>query len=128
MSEGILIHVYPYKLGRFILSLKHIMINTPPKAAGIGEILWDIFPDGSLLGGAPTNFACHCQQLGAEAHVVSAIGDDELGRQAAAQLQKRQVGISFLQQYPSRPTGTVAVTVDETGKPTYEILQDVAWR
>ena len=26
---------------------------------GLGEILWDIFPDGAVLGGAPCNFAMH---------------------------------------------------------------------
>lgn len=90
-------------------------------------MLWDIFPDGSRLGGAPTNFACHCRQLGGDAHVVSCVGDDDLGRQASAALQQRGVGVRFIQQHTSRPTGSVRVTLDKSGKPTYEILQDVAW-
>ena len=26
---------------------------------GLGEVLWDVFPDGPRFGGAPANFACH---------------------------------------------------------------------
>lgn len=114
-------------MGGVILVMKDINMHTPPKVAGIGEVLWDIFPDGSLLGGAPTNFACHCRQLGADAHVVSCVGNDDLGRQAIAGLKQRDVGVSYLQQHDARPTGSVAVTLDKKGKPTYDILQNVAW-
>ena len=49
---------------------------------GIGELLWDVFPDGrKVAGGAPFNFAFHCQQLGHDAVIVSRVGDDELGRE-----------------------------------------------
>ena len=48
---------------------------------GLGEILWDMLPDGKKLGGAPANFAYHAQALGERGVVVSCIGDDELGRQ-----------------------------------------------
>ena len=56
---------------------------------GIGELLFDIFPDHKALGGAPTNFAYHCQQLGHEAISVSAIGRDTLGEEIKAELQGR---------------------------------------
>jgi len=48
---------------------------------GIGEILWDVFPNGKVLGGAPANFAYHVSQFGFEGYAVSAIGDDELGNE-----------------------------------------------
>ena len=35
--------------------------------AGIGEVLWDVFPDGKRFEGAPVNFACHAQVLGTNA-------------------------------------------------------------
>ena len=53
---------------------------------GIGEVLWDLLPAGKQLGGAPANFAFHAGQLGAEAYVVSRVGDDELGREILARL------------------------------------------
>lgn len=46
---------------------------------GIGEILWDKFPTGKRLGGAPANFAYHAGQFGHESLVISAIGHDKDG-------------------------------------------------
>jgi fructokinase len=93
---------------------------------GIGEMLWDVFLEGKRLGGAPTNFCCHCRQLGAEAIPASAVGRDEFGREilgilSAMGLPSDQVAVD-----PVHPTGTVLVTLDK-GKPTYEIISDVAW-
>src|ERR1700733_15838933 len=48
---------------------------------GLGEVLWDLLPTGSQLGGAPANFAYHVHALGAEAHVVTRVGNDEYGRE-----------------------------------------------
>ena len=79
------------------------METTPtpkPTIAGIGEILWDMFPDGGRLGGAPTNFACHCHQLGADAYPVSCIGTDPLGEETGAQLEKLGVSSRYLQKTP----------------------------
>ena len=38
------------------------------KVCGLGEVLWDAFPDGEKFGGAPANFVCHCNSLGARAY------------------------------------------------------------
>jgi fructokinase len=92
---------------------------------GIGELLFDVFPDRKALGGAPTNFAFHCQQLGHEAISVSAIGHDALGEEIKAELQARQ--LPAILQETDYPTGTVQVTLSATGSPTYEISEDVAW-
>ena len=54
------------------------MINNP-SALCFGEILFDVFGDDRCIGGAPFNFAAHFAQLGGEAVMVSAVGDDELG-------------------------------------------------
>ena len=92
---------------------------------GIGELLFDVFPDRKALGGAPTNFAFHCQQLGHEAISVSAIGHDALGEEIKAELQARQ--LPAILQETDYPTGTVQVTLSATGSPTYEISEGVAW-
>ena len=92
---------------------------------GIGELLFDVFPDRKALGGAPTNFAFHSQQLGHEAISVSAIGRDALGEEIKAELQARQ--LPAILQETDYPTGTVQVTLSATGSPTYEISEDVAW-
>ena len=90
-------------------------------------MLWDIFPEGGRLGGAPTNFACHCRQLGGDAYPVSCVGDDDLGRQARVELERLAVSADFVQQSTTHPTGRVLVSLDAGGKPGFEILDDMAW-
>ena len=94
---------------------------------GLGETLWDRFPDGARFGGAPANFACHAQALGAEAHVVSCVGDDELGQQALAFLRSHGVNTSAVPQSEKHATGTVEVQLDADGNARYEFAANVAW-
>ncbi|MCC6265677.1 MAG: carbohydrate kinase [Bryobacterales bacterium] len=98
-----------------------------PLIAGLGEVLWDVFPDGEAFGGAPANFACHCQALGADAVVVSAVGGDERGRRALAFLDEHGVDTSYVQVLPDAPTGAVVVRLDEAGKAGYTFLENTAW-
>lgn len=92
---------------------------------GIGEALWDILPEGRKIGGAPANFAYHMSQFGLRSCAVSAVGDDEAGRELRNQLREKGVG-HMLETVPF-PTGTVEVTLDGAGIPSYEIRQGVAW-
>ena len=92
---------------------------------GIGEILWDILPEGKKLGGAPANFAYHARQLGLSSMVVSAIGDDKLGGEIETLLAQRE--LPALLPRVDHPTGTVDVLLDEKGVPTYKIHENVAW-
>ena len=57
--------------------------------AGIGEVLWDIFPEYKQLGGATANFAYHTSQFGFNATVVSALGCDPLGDEIEHTLNKK---------------------------------------
>ncbi|MBO7509565.1 MAG: carbohydrate kinase [Bacteroidales bacterium] len=92
---------------------------------GLGEVLWDVFPDGRKLGGAPGNFAWHVSQFGLDSLAASAVGDDALGREALASFDEK--GLSYLIPFVDRPTGTVQVTLDAAGVPSYEICEGVAW-
>ena len=58
---------------------------------GLGEVLWDVYPDAAHFGGAPANFACHAASLGAESWMVSSVGTDELGERAVEKLRERGV-------------------------------------
>jgi fructokinase len=98
-----------------------------PYLLGVGEILWDMLPAGKQLGGAVTNFAFHAKQLGAEAAVVSAVGEDALGREILDRLKQLGLPGDFLAVDSAHPTGTVDVTLDASGKPTYIIHENVAW-
>lgn len=95
---------------------------------GIGELLWDVYPDGrKVAGGAPFNFAFHCHQLGHPAVIVSRVGDDDLGRELRARVRELGLSDEYIQTDFEHPTGTVEVALDWQGLPTYAISEDVAW-
>jgi fructokinase len=94
---------------------------------GIGEVLWDLLPAGAHLGGAPANFACIAASLGATGVVVSRVGDDQLGREALAGLERHGVDGSFVQTDAGHPTGSARAMPASDGSVEYEIAQDVAW-
>ena len=94
---------------------------------GLGEILWDVFPTGKQLGGAPANFAYHARALGARGVPVSCIGDDMLGREILDRLKELRLPSDYIAVDSEHPTGTVTIEVDDKGKPTYTIHENVAW-
>jgi sugar/nucleoside kinase (ribokinase family) len=94
---------------------------------GLGEILWDLFPAGRQMGGAPANFAYITSLLGNRGIAASRLGYDDLGRAAIDRVRELGLDVAFLQRDPQHPTGTVHVKVDENGQPCFEILQSVAW-
>ncbi len=92
---------------------------------GIGETLWDVFPEGKKLGGAPANFAYHVAQLGLNGIAISAIGHDSLGAEIIDSLKSKN--LNFCMKPVDYPTGTVQVTLDDKGVPQYCITENVAW-
>jgi fructokinase len=100
--------------------MKHMIV-------GLGEILWDLFPAGRQMGGAPANFAYITSLLGNRGIAASRLGKDDLGSDATTRLKELGLETTFLQQDAQHPTGTVRVTVDENGQPCFEISQSVAW-
>ncbi len=92
---------------------------------GLGEILFDVLPMGSQLGGAPANFAYHAGQHGLKSVAVSAIGNDVLGDEALRILDEKKLKYELPR--VAYPTGTVQVALDAEGVPTYDIKQGVAW-
>lgn len=95
------------------------------KIIGLGEILWDMLPTGKQLGGAPANFAYHVCRLGGNGWAVSAISDDELGREIKNTLSTKK--LNTILEEVNEPTGTVQVTLNAAGVPTYDITEGVAW-
>ena len=102
------------------------MRRDPPSVVAIGAMLWDVFPDGERLGGAPANFAVHAAALGARSTMVSCVGDDARGKTALEILSGRGVATDAVQIHAHRPTGSVDVALVD-GQPTYEIVEGVAW-
>lgn len=104
-------------------------MNDAVTIIGLGEVLWDVFPDARKFGGAPANFACSVaglQRQGAEVYVVSGVGNDSLGREAITSLKEHRVDVSCVQ-VSRHPTGQVQVQIDNQGKASYEFLRDTAW-
>ncbi len=93
----------------------------------IGEVLWDLLPAGKQLGGAPANFAYHARSLGADARLVSRVGDDPLGREVIERLRRLDLPADTLQVDAEAPTGTVDVWLGADGQPRYTIREGVAW-
>lgn len=92
---------------------------------GLGEVLWDVFPEGKQLGGAPANFAYHAGQFGLHSVAVSALGQDDLAQETVEALESK--GLRYELPRVAFPTGTVQIQLDDQGVPTYDICEDVAW-
>lgn len=93
---------------------------------GVGELLWDLLPEGPRLGGAPANFTVTAGRLGNHAAVLSRIGRDELGREAVALLDPLPVDTEVLQIDAAHETGRVTVALQE-GQPQFTIHEPAAW-
>ena len=96
------------------------------KILAVGEVVWDVFPTGKRLGGAPVNFAYFAQALGGYGLPVTAIGTDALGDETLEALKLTGLDLSLLQRN-DLPTSRVLVTTDAAGVPQYEIVEGVAW-
>jgi fructokinase len=98
----------------------------PPLILGIGELLWDVMPEGTRLGGAPTNFTVMAGRLGNDAAILSRLGRDDLGRKAVEALNELGAETRSLQIDALYETGRVTVTLKD-GQPDYTIHQPAAW-
>jgi fructokinase len=101
-------------------------LKEPHLILGIGELLWDILPEGPKLGGAPANFSVMAGRLGNHAAILSRIGRDELGRQAVDRLDPMPVDASCLEVDAAHETGRVTVSF-EGGEPHFTIHHPSAW-
>jgi fructokinase len=96
-------------------------------ALGIGELLWDILPDGSRLGGAPLNVLINLTRLGHQVTYVTGVGRDPLGDAALRHLEALGVDTSFVEISADHPTGTAGVELDADGVPTFNITRPAAY-
>ncbi|MGM9683758.1 MAG: carbohydrate kinase family protein [Eubacteriales bacterium] len=96
------------------------------KILAIGEIIWDVYPDRKVIGGAPLNFVAHASLCGAQSALVSAVGRDGLGDGAVGALEGFGVSCKYIKR-TSQPTGQCLVTLDENAVPHYNVLRGVAY-
>jgi fructokinase len=100
------------------------MENRKPLIVGIGELLWDVFPDRKKAGGAPVNFVYHATQMGADGCAVSAVGNDVSGTEMIQALEENRIRSCI--EKVEYPTGSVFVALNN-GSPSYTITEGVAW-
>ncbi len=101
-------------------------MKEPHLILGLGELLWDMLPEGPRLGGAPANFTVMAGRLGNHAVILSRIGRDDLGRAAVEVLDPLPADTGYLQVDPVHETGRVTVTLKD-GQPEYTIHRPAAW-
>ena len=92
-----------------------------------GEVLFDVFPNHSKIGGAPLNVALRLRNLGAKVHMISSVGNDKNGARIKDYLKEVGLQIETIQVHPNLPTSEVLVKLDDKGAATYTIVAPVAW-
>ncbi|MFF5383803.1 carbohydrate kinase family protein [Pedobacter suwonensis] len=97
------------------------------KVITIGEILWDVFPEGKKAGGSSMNVALNLHKQGMESQFISAVGNDENGRALLSFLTGNHFETDLIQIHNELPTSTVVVQLDENHQATYTIKKPVAW-
>jgi fructokinase len=97
------------------------------KVVGLGEVLWDLLPERTCLGGAPANFAYITTLMGDQGIVASRVGEDSQGLDALRRMEELGLDIDHVQTDRQRPTGTVKVELDGKGGPRFDIAHPVAW-
>ncbi len=103
------------------------MLSQKRIVTGLGELVWDLFPAGKKLGGAPANFAYITSLLGDQGIPASRLGQDALGAEAIRRLGELGLSTEFVQRDTDHSTGTVEVDVDPAGQARFKIATPVAW-
>ncbi|QNT59451.2 pfkB carbohydrate kinase family protein [Neisseria musculi] len=97
------------------------------KVTSFGEVLWDDFPSGKVLGGAPLNVLVRLCSLGADTAMISSRGDDADGEELLRQIESKNVNTDLLQVCKDQATSLVKVHLDACGSASYEIVYPCAW-
>ena len=97
------------------------------KVVGLGEVLWDLLPERTCLGGAPANFAYITTLMGDQGIVASRVGEDSRGLEALRRMEELRLNTDRVQTDRQHPTGTVKVELDGKGVAQFEIAHPVAW-
>jgi fructokinase len=93
----------------------------------VGEVLWDILKQTTCIGGAPLNFSVHCRRLGHRPLLISAVGNDDLGERALAEIASTGLPLDYIQRSNTWKTGTASVTMDANGQPNFLIQRPAAY-
>ncbi len=98
-------------------------VQAVPNSAVVlfGEVLADVFPDRTVLGGAPFNVARHLKAFGRNPVLITRLGNDELGDEVMRTMEQSGMSTVGVQTDKSHRTGKVEVRL-ENGAHRFEIL------
>jgi len=97
------------------------------KIVAFGEVVWDILPNGKVLGGTPLNLVYHCNSFSEQGFLLSRVGDDDLGNEAIEKLRELGISDDNVQSDTEFPTGTVHISFENNYEPRYIVTPDVAF-
>lgn len=97
------------------------------KILSFGEIIFDIYGENHCLGGAPLNFIAHCVKREADGSLVSAVGNDYLGKTALEMIKAYGIEDSYIHVSENFETGKCIVTLNGAGVPQYNLAENTAY-
>jgi fructokinase len=97
------------------------------KIVAFGEVVWDILPNGKVLGGTPSNMVYRSNSFGEEGHLLSRVGHDDLGMEALKKLKDLNISTANVQIDSEFPTGTVSISFDDKQEAIFDVTPDVAF-
>uniref|UniRef100_UPI0032175BF5 PfkB family carbohydrate kinase n=1 Tax=uncultured Draconibacterium sp. TaxID=1573823 RepID=UPI0032175BF5 len=97
------------------------------RIVAFGEIVWDVLPNGKVLGGTPLNLVFRCNSLGEKGDLLSRLGDDKPGHEALEKLNELGISDKNVQLDSVFKTGTVEVSFDANSESKYKVAPDVAF-
>ncbi len=92
-----------------------------------GEVLFDVFGEEKKIGGAPLNLASRIASFGFPTYIISAIGNDEDGKEIVNYVQENGLSTSGICTVEGQNTGLVQVFVNDRGSASYDITYPSAW-
>lgn len=97
------------------------------KIVAFGEVVWDVLPNGKVLGGTPSNMVFRCNSFNERGFLLSRVGNDELGNEIFDELKKLKISDENVQVDNEFPTGTVHISFDDNFDARYIVTRDVAF-
>lgn len=101
--------------------------ETSRSVLALGEVLWDIFEQSKRLGGAPLSFCAHAKRLGWDPRLISAVGNDELGKCATSKIESLELDTSLIQRTCRLKTGAAQVHVGPGEQTRFVISRPAAY-
>lgn len=95
-----------------------------------GEILYDIYDDVAVIGGAPFNYSVQLSRLISKndnLKFITALGKDDFSKDAFKFIENENIDSSLMQVIDNYETGKATVFMNENKIPDYIIHENVAW-